>query len=1450
MYVTKRNGIKERVHFDKITSRISKLIYDLDPQVDPALITQKTCSSIYSGISTTELDNLACQICMSMISEHPDYGILGSRIVISNHQKNTPENFSEVIKILSENVDINGDLCSLVSKDLFEIAEKYKTELQSIIDLNRDYLIDFFGFKTLERSYLLKMNMENGTKKIIERPQHLFLRVALGIHGENLKLVKETYDSISLKQYTHATPTLFNSGTNTPQLSSCFLGYIEDSIEGIFDSYRECGIISKFAGGIVIHISDIRSKGSYIRKTGGNSDGLMPLLKTFNSVARQFNQGGKRLGSFAMYLEVFHADIYTFLEARKNVGSDDERARDLFYALWVCDLFMQKIENNEDWYLMDPNRCPGLANVYGDEFNELYNKYVSEGKFEKKIKARDLWQAIIASQIEHGMPYICYKDHVNKKSNQKNLGTIRSSNLCVSGDTMILTKEGYFPINTLENEMVDIWNGKEWSQSLVKKTGENQKLLTVNFSNGMTIKCTEYHKFFIETSSKMSIIVEAKDLKPEMKIIRFDLPNDVNNNYNYKNNIILNFIINSYISLHDFIGDLIGDFLDKDKEYLYVPLNENTNSKIRWLEGYLDSYGLIYEKNEIKHVQIGSINKNFINNVFFMLQTLGAHSHVENVVSGNGKYYRLNIDTIALLRLQKLGFNTKILDMSKLVDNNQNCIDNITIIDVIDNNDIEDTFCFNEPKEHKGIFNGIITSNCAEINLYSDINETAVCLTSDTVIITEQGPKNITECDNVNILSFYNSDEDLKKNQQYIKAKLINNGIKEVFEINLVGGFPIKATRNHKFLVLKDDTKVNTYEWKTVEELTLKDRINRPSIDPIPLYEDVDITKNNDLESLDIGWRKDLNISYKIKQLPPIKIASILSGLFSADGDVYNNDNQFYIGLSSESNKLLIDVQIILKCFGITSNLDFGKGSLKIQNRKSIKLFSKYINFLLCPEKKEKLENCISNHSYTRDVDENEWMSIKSIKSVGFENVYDLNIPNTHNFIANMVTTHNCNLASISLPSILEFPNAEDITKHLPWYNLLNDDEKILSKYLLMGKLKLFTKNDCEYCKLLKALLIKSKFKFEEIDSDEAEKLRIQSLSVIKPFETVPQLFSILNSNDIKHLGGYDDCWKILQPRLNYNKLEKLAYNLTLNLNKVIDINYYPVEKTRVSNMKHRPLGIGVQGLANVFMMLRLPFTSEDSRKINKNIFETIYWGAMRGSLDMAKIDGPYSTFKGSPISEGKFQFDLWDLKKEELSGMWNWDEMRNDVIKYGVRNSVLISLMPTASTASIFGNVESFEPITSNLYTRNVLSGVFTIINKHLIHDLIDLGLWNKDITEQLLYYKGSIQNISSIPKNIKDIYKTVYEIDQKLLIKMAAERSPFICQSQSLNLFFDKPSFKDLTSCHFYGWKLGLKTGSYYIRTKAAVTGQNFGLDINKEKMLKKNDDEDDKECINCSA
>lgn len=858
MHVIKRSGKKEPVFFDKITNRLQKLLYNLDDSIDPNIITQKICSRIYSGITTTELDNLSGQICTSMICDHPDYGELASRITVSNHQKNTSNKFYDVIKELYENKDINGNKAPLINDELYELVNSFHEELEEMIDYSRDYLIDYFGFKTLERSYLLKIN-DGKQKKIIERPQHLFLRVALGIHGVDLVNVKKTYDRISRKEYTHATPTLFNAGTPINQLASCFLTGINDSIEGIFDTYKDCGIISKYAGGVGVHISNIRSKGSYIRKTGGNSDGLMPLLKTFNSVARQFNQGGKRLGSFAMYLEVYHADIFTFLEAKKNSGSDEERARDLFYALWICDLFMEKVEKNEDWYLMDPNVCPDLNEFYGHEFNVLYLEYVKQGKYVKKIKARELWEAIISSQIEHGMPYMLYKDHVNNKSNQKNIGIIKSSNLC-----------------------------------------------------------------------------------------------------------------------------------------------------------------------------------------------------------------------------------------------------------------------------------------------------------------------------------------------------------SEIMEVS------------------------------SAEEIAV------------------------------------------------------------------------------------------------------------------------------------------------------------------------------------------CNLASICLPSVVEPPSINERTKI--YYN---------------GKLKLYSKDDCMYCKLLKQLLKERHLEYEEILYEEAK-------TYLANFDTVPQLFSVYE-DEVFCLGGYDDSWNILQPIINYEKLEQYAYELAINLNKIIDKNYYPNSKTEKSNMSHRPIGIGVQGLANVYMQMRLPFTSDKARQINKFIFETMYYGAMRASVDLAKQDGYYSTFKGSPLSKGLFQFNLWGLNDSDLSGKWDWEKMRKDVMTFGVRNSLLIALMPTASTASIFGNTESFEVITSNLYTRNVLSGVFTILNKYLVKELMILDLWNQETKDRLLFDKGSVQNLKNFPSFLKDVYKTAFEVDQKLIVKMSAERGPFICQSQSLNLYFDRPSFKELTSTHFFGWKNGLKTGMYYLRTKPATTGQNFGLDSKTEKLLKKQEEE---ECLSCGA
>jgi len=751
MYVVKRDGRKESVKFDKITARIKKLCYGLNPLVAPEKVAMKVIEGLYDGVTTSELDNLAAEVAATNTITHPDYALLASRIAVSNLHKNTKKSFSETVKDLYEYIDPkNNQKAPLISDEVFEVINKNADVLDSTIIYDRDFRYDFFGFKTLERSYLLKCN-----GNVAERPQQMLMRVAVGIHKDDLDAVIETYNYMSEGWFTHATPTLFNSGTPKPQMSSCFLLTTqEDSISGIYDTLKQCAQISQSAGGIGLSIHDIRATGSYIKGTNGTSNGIVPMLRVFNDTARYVDQGGgKRKGSFAIYVEPWHADIFEFLDLRKNHGKEEQRARDLFYALWIPDLFMQRVEENGEWTLMCPNECPGLSDTHGKEFEELYKKYESEGKGRKTIKAQELWFKVLESQIETGTPYMLYKDSANEKSNQKNLGTIKSSNLCT------------------------------------------------------------------------------------------------------------------------------------------------------------------------------------------------------------------------------------------------------------------------------------------EIMEYTAKDEVAVC-----------------------------------------------------------------------------------------------------------------------------------------------------------------------------------------------------------------------------------------------------------------------------------------NLASIALPKFV------------------NED-------------------------------------------------------------------------------GFD-----------HNKLFEVAYRVTKNLDKVIDVNYYPVPEAKNSNMRHRPIGIGVQGLADAFILLRYPFDSEEAKQLNKDVFETIYYAALTASKDLAIENGPYETWKGSPISEGVFQFDLWDVNP---SDRWEWDLLREEVKKHGVRNSLLLAPMPTASTAQILGNNECFEPYTSNIYTRRVLSGEFIIVNKHLLKDLVKLGIWNDRLKNKLMSTNGSIQNIDEIPDNIKELYKTAWEISQKVILDMAADRGAFIDQSQSLNIFMENANFAKLTSMHFYGWKAGLKTGMYYLRTKSATDAIKFTLD-----------------------
>ncbi len=751
MYVIKRDGRKEAVKFDKITARIQKLCYGLSELVDPTSVAMKVIEGIYEGVTTSELDSLAAEVSASMTTRHPDYAQLAARIAVSNLHKNTKKSFSETMRDLYDYVNPKtGKHAPLIDKDILDIIEKNAAMLDSTLIYDRDFGYDYFGFKTLERSYLLRLS-----GRIAERPQHMLMRVAVGIHHEDLDSAIETYNLMSKKYFTHATPTLFNSGTPKPQMSSCFLlSMKDDSIDGIYDSLKQCARISQSAGGIGLSIHNVRATGSYIRGTNGLSNGIVPMLRVFNDTARYVDQGGgKRKGSFAIYVEPWHADIFDFLDLKKNHGKEEMRARDLFYALWVPDLFMERVKADGEWTLMCPNECPGLYDVHSEEFNKLYLKYEEEGKGRKTIKARELWSKILESQIETGTPYMLYKDAANSKSNQQNLGTIRSSNLCT------------------------------------------------------------------------------------------------------------------------------------------------------------------------------------------------------------------------------------------------------------------------------------------EIIEYTSEDEVAVC-----------------------------------------------------------------------------------------------------------------------------------------------------------------------------------------------------------------------------------------------------------------------------------------NLASLALPMF--------------------------------------------------------------VDGDS----------------------------------------------FDHQKLYEVTYKVTKNLNRIIDRNYYPVPEARNSNMRHRPVGLGVQGLADTFIKLRLPFTSEEARALNKDIFETIYFASLVASKDEAIQDGPYESYEGSPISQGKFQFNLWNVEEDSLSGRWDWAELRKEIKKNGVRNSLLLAPMPTASTSQILGNNECFEPYTSNIYTRRVLSGEFIVVNKHLLIDLVKLGLWNEELKNEIIRNNGSIQAIDIIPQNIKDLYKTVWELSMRDIIDMSAERGYFIDQSQSLNLFMEGANMAKLTSMHFYAWEKGLKTGMYYLRTKAAQDAIKF--------------------------
>lgn len=694
MQVIKRDGSYEPVSFDKITKRISDLCYGLT-HVDPLLVAKETINGIFSGIKTAELDNLSANICATKSHHHPEYNLLGGRILSSNIAKTTSPVYIDVVRALH----VEG----IVSEAFYNVVRKFPEVIQGYIDYERDYLFDFFAVKTLERSYLFKIK-----DKIVERPQHLWMRVAIQIHGlsglspeEYLPLIKETYNLTSTMYFTHATPTLFNAGTPKPQLSSCFLLSSEDNLEDIFKTVSDVAKISKWAGGIGLSLSNIRSKGSLIKGTNGKSEGIVPLCKTLEMVGRYINQGGKRQGSIAVYLEPWHADIYAFIELRKNTGDENLRARDLFLALWVPDLFMKRVQDNGDWSLMCPNECPFLVDNYGDEFEKIYLSYEQQNRQKKTVKARDLWSHILESQIETGMPYISYKDTVNHRNMQKQLGVIRNSNLCVAPETMILTSIGYYPIKTFEDHVqVSVWNGEKFTPTTVTKTGTAQELIKVVCSNGAEIECTYYHVFYVVQGDGTIVKHRAIDLEEGMTLIKSAFPVITDG---------MNFPLKHLLVPHT------------------VPINGNLAMKVDWVNQIVKKYGYIDNDG----FNMAHSSKDFLTNVLYLLQTLGCDPFLSLFDVGGKKsdtvVYRLTLIESDVEQLQSLGVLIDgIVAKSAKVSANAK-IKHVTVKGIIRTGRISDTYCFTEKERGMGVFGGVLTGQCNEIALFSNKDNIAVC---------------------------------------------------------------------------------------------------------------------------------------------------------------------------------------------------------------------------------------------------------------------------------------------------------------------------------------------------------------------------------------------------------------------------------------------------------------------------------------------------------------------------------------------------------------------------------------------------------------------------------------------------------------------------------------------------------------------------------------------------
>jgi len=1121
MQVVKRNGNREDVSFDKILNRVRKLSEGL--HVDPVVVAMKVIAGLCDGITTRETDRLLIETAAALAPEHPDYDKLAAAIAASALHKETPDSYWEAWESLHA--------AGVLSDGFMYDAQLLRAEgLDSIIDYERDYKFSYFGFKTLESKYLLgvvdhsqKKKQADGSwaspRRVVERPQTLFLRVAVGICGADLIRVKKLYDYLSLGFYTHATPTLFNAGTSRPQMSSCFLiAMKDDSLEGIYDTDKECALISKNSGGVGLWLHNVRADGAVIKSSQRFSDGIVPLLRHANATFRYVNQGGKRKGSAAVYLEPWHADVEDFLDLRKNTGDDERRCHDLFTALWIPDLFMKRLQAGENWTLFSPDEAPGLFDCWGEEFEKLYLKYEAEGRGRKTVRATDLMKRICASQKETGTPYMLYKDAANRKSNQQNLGTIKSSNLCFTGDTLVAVADGRnaVPIKTLAEEggKFPVYSAKErrqrkkgmkggsvqhrgaWKteikQAVAFKTG-TQKVIGLRLSNGDVFKCTPNHEIALLDGG----YVQAKDsLKAELASF-----------------YTMNYEIYAYRHINSISSA-------KQSVLLWNYHNPNNPAEKGFHIDHIDK----------QHRPFDSIDN---------LQKLTKDDHFDKTA------------------LETSGSNNAVFKIRDL-----------------------ETYIENKKRLATG-----------------------------------------------------------RKNQNY--------GGLDNYELIELGKTMLRAVGD------------------------LDSRIYQEQV------------KNFD-------------------ERAPLSFSNYRFGGSWSEFFTYVRGEAEYDGRYEVED-------------------DLKESSRPSPDKARLDYIHEHF-----------LQRQTNGDLYERG------LKVIEIVELGEEAVYDLTVQDNHNFY--IITS--------------------------------TEDEDYLN---------------CQ------GVLVHNCTEIIEFSSSEET--------------AVCNLASICLPKFIKD-GAFD-----------FDALRQVSYDATINLNRVIDKNFYPTPATKNSNMKHRPIGIGVQGLADTFMILRLSYDSPEARKLNHEIFETIYLGSMQASVDLAEQDGPYESFAGSPLSKGLFQFDLWKGEHElPLRHTEAWEILRSRVVRVGARNSLLLAPMPTASTSQIFDNYEAFEIHTSNLYKRETLAGEFVVINKHLVKHLQELGLWDKRMMDQIISNNGSVQQILRIPEEVRIIYRTVWEISQKVVIDMAADRGLFVCQSQSMNIHMANPTLDQIASLHLYAWKRGLKTGMYYLRTKAA--------------------------------